>query len=54
MANFKLPVTSVPDWAIGVPEEQWKEDLLERIRQRQKPDIQNDEENSTAAVDKQC
>uniref|UniRef100_A0A8D8GXE5 Male-enhanced antigen 1 n=1 Tax=Culex pipiens TaxID=7175 RepID=A0A8D8GXE5_CULPI len=54
MANFKLPVTSVPDWAIGVPEEQWKEDLLERIRQRQKPDIQNDEENSTASVDKQC
>lgn len=35
MADFKLPNTSVPQWAVGVPEECWKEELLQRIRQRQ-------------------
>uniref|UniRef100_A0A1Q3FI65 Male-enhanced antigen 1 n=1 Tax=Culex tarsalis TaxID=7177 RepID=A0A1Q3FI65_CULTA len=53
MANFKLPVTSVPDWAIGVPEDQWKGNLLERIRQRQQSEIQNNEENPTNAVNTQ-
>lgn len=37
MANFQLPNLAVPDWAAGVPEERWKEELLQRIRQR-KPD----------------
>ncbi|XP_053672623.1 uncharacterized protein LOC128722954 isoform X2 [Anopheles nili] len=39
MAGIKLPTTAVPDWAHGVPEEEWKENLLQRIRQRQQPDV---------------
>ncbi|XP_050101248.1 male-enhanced antigen 1 [Anopheles aquasalis] len=38
MAGIKLPTTAVPDWARGVPEEEWKENLLQRIRQRQQPE----------------
>ncbi|XP_055917692.1 uncharacterized protein LOC129949966 [Eupeodes corollae] len=34
MAGITLPNVAIPDWAQGVPEERWKEDLLERIRQR--------------------
>ncbi|XP_013111116.1 uncharacterized protein LOC106089706 [Stomoxys calcitrans] len=34
MANFTLPNIGVPSWAEGVPEERWKEELLQRIRQR--------------------
>ncbi|XP_067625941.1 uncharacterized protein [Eurosta solidaginis] len=34
MANITLPNAVVPDWAAGVPEERWKEELLERIRRR--------------------
>ncbi|XP_052896591.1 male-enhanced antigen 1 [Anopheles moucheti] len=39
MAGIKLPTTAVPEWARGVPEEEWKENLLQRIRQRQQPDV---------------
>uniref|UniRef100_A0A182W9W4 Menorin-like domain-containing protein n=1 Tax=Anopheles minimus TaxID=112268 RepID=A0A182W9W4_9DIPT len=39
MAGIKLPTTAVPDWARGVPEEEWKENLLQRIRQRQQTDV---------------
>lgn len=35
MAGFKLPNSSVPEWAVGIPEDHWKEELLQRIRQRQ-------------------
>ncbi|XP_065079013.1 uncharacterized protein LOC135701996 [Ochlerotatus camptorhynchus] len=35
MAGFKLPNSSVPEWAVGIPEDRWKEELLQRIRQRQ-------------------
>uniref|UniRef100_A0A182F4G0 Male-enhanced antigen 1 n=1 Tax=Anopheles albimanus TaxID=7167 RepID=A0A182F4G0_ANOAL len=38
MAGIKLPTTAVPEWARGVPEEEWKENLLQRIRQRQQPE----------------
>jgi len=31
MSGFLLPITSIPSWAIEIPEEQWKEHLLERI-----------------------
>lgn len=40
MAGFTLPNMSVPEWADGVPEEHWKEELLQRIRQR-KPTTDN-------------
>ncbi|XP_058454633.1 uncharacterized protein LOC131432407 [Malaya genurostris] len=33
MAAIQLPNLSVPDWATGIPENAWKEDLLLRIRQ---------------------
>uniref|UniRef100_A0A1S4GX84 Male-enhanced antigen 1 n=2 Tax=Anopheles gambiae TaxID=7165 RepID=A0A1S4GX84_ANOGA len=39
MAGIKLPTTAVPEWARGVPEEEWKENLLQRIRQRQQTDV---------------
>lgn len=35
MANISIPTMSIPDWAQGVSEDKWKEDLLDRIRQRQ-------------------
>lgn len=34
MAGIKLPSISVPQWAQGIPEESWKEELLRRIRER--------------------
>ncbi|GAB0087192.1 uncharacterized protein DMENIID0001_014720 [Sergentomyia squamirostris] len=34
MAGFTLPATAIPTWAQGVSENQWKEDLLKRIRDR--------------------
>lgn len=37
MSNITLPNAVVPEWANGVPEERWKEELLERIRQRGVP-----------------
>uniref|UniRef100_A0A1A9WEW7 Male-enhanced antigen 1 n=1 Tax=Glossina brevipalpis TaxID=37001 RepID=A0A1A9WEW7_9MUSC len=33
MAGFNLPNAVVPDWAIGVSEDLWKEELLKRIRE---------------------
>uniref|UniRef100_A0A182KDA4 Male-enhanced antigen 1 n=1 Tax=Anopheles christyi TaxID=43041 RepID=A0A182KDA4_9DIPT len=41
MAGIKLPTTAVPEWARGVPEEEWKENLLQRIRQRQQTDVED-------------
>lgn len=39
MANFALPQSAFPAWATAVPEEQWKQQLLERIqRLQQQPD----------------
>uniref|UniRef100_A0A1A9ZEU6 Male-enhanced antigen 1 n=1 Tax=Glossina pallidipes TaxID=7398 RepID=A0A1A9ZEU6_GLOPL len=34
MANFNLASTAVPEWATGVSEDSWKEELLQRIRER--------------------
>lgn len=34
MATIKLPNTAIPNWAKDVPEESWKNDLLQRIRDR--------------------
>ncbi|XP_022913495.1 male-enhanced antigen 1 [Onthophagus taurus] len=31
MLNFTLPASSIPDWAVNVPEEQWKEHLMKRL-----------------------
>lgn len=36
MAGIKLPTTAMPPpWAQGIPEEKWKEELLEKIRKKQ-------------------
>lgn len=35
MANFALPLSAIPDWASAVPEEQWKQQLLDRIQRLQ-------------------
>lgn len=32
MSNFTLPSTSIPQWANAVPEELWKENLIERLK----------------------
>lgn len=32
MSNFTLPSTSIPPWANSVPEEMWKENLMDRLR----------------------
>ncbi|XP_035916633.1 male-enhanced antigen 1 isoform X4 [Anopheles stephensi] len=50
MAGIKLPTTAVPEWARGVPEEEWKENLLQRIRQRQQPDVDDGCSTSFTAV----
>lgn len=34
MSNFTLPPTSIPAWANSVPEEMWKENLMDRLRNR--------------------
>ncbi|XP_054742975.1 uncharacterized protein LOC129247728 [Anastrepha obliqua] len=46
MANITLPNAVVPDWAAGVPEERWKEELLQRIRQREESSAGITEERS--------
>lgn len=44
MNNFKLPPSSIPVWARDIPEDQWKEDLLQKIRIRQNPIAKESEE----------
>lgn len=39
MANFTLPSSSIPDWAANIPEEQWKEQLINRIQSLQENKI---------------
>ena len=34
MANVSLPSINIPDWARSIPEERWKDEFVERIRQR--------------------
>lgn len=40
MADFALPASAIPDWASEVPEEQWKQQLLDRIQRLQQGDGQ--------------
>lgn len=35
MATFTLPVTAIPEWAKTISEEQWKEQLIGRIKEMQ-------------------
>ncbi|XP_070162961.1 male-enhanced antigen 1 [Polyergus mexicanus] len=39
MASVTLPETSIPQWASAILEEQWKEQLLVRIKQMQNKDL---------------
>ncbi|KAL5279345.1 hypothetical protein ACFFRR_003747 [Megaselia abdita] len=34
MSTIKLPNAAIPNWAKDIPEESWKNDLLQRIRER--------------------
>ncbi|XP_055387977.1 uncharacterized protein LOC129616377 [Condylostylus longicornis] len=34
MAHITLPLSAIPEWAHEISENQWKEDLLNRIRQQ--------------------
>ncbi|XP_001602458.1 male-enhanced antigen 1 [Nasonia vitripennis] len=36
MASFTLPTTAIPDWANSISEDQWKEQLIHRIKEIQK------------------
>lgn len=38
MASITIPETSIPQWASTISEEQWKEQLLIRIKQMQNKD----------------
>ncbi|XP_031624023.1 male-enhanced antigen 1 [Contarinia nasturtii] len=35
MANFQIPTSNIPTWAQGDLDEKWKDDLLQKIRERQ-------------------
>lgn len=35
MASFSLPTTAIPEWANSVSEEQWKDQLIDRIKEIQ-------------------
>lgn len=48
MAQISIPPMAIPEWAQGVSEDKWKEDLLERIRQRQLQRNQNNVDSSSA------
>lgn len=39
MATFTLPTTAIPEWAASISEEQWKEQLIDRIKEMQNRDI---------------
>ena len=41
MAKIQLPMLSIPEWAKEIPEEKWKEDLLQKIRNRDISDSKN-------------
>lgn len=34
MANFTLPSSSIPEWAANIPEDQWKQKLIDRIQNK--------------------
>ncbi|XP_015609096.1 male-enhanced antigen 1 [Cephus cinctus] len=38
MASFTLPTTAIPEWANTVSEEQWKQQLIDRIKEMQNRD----------------
>lgn len=38
MASFTLPNTAIPEWANSVSEEQWKQQLIDRIKEMQNRD----------------
>lgn len=42
MANFTIPTSNIPAWAQGDSDDRWKDDLLNRIRQRQVQPNQSD------------
>ncbi|XP_051174848.1 male-enhanced antigen 1 [Leptopilina boulardi] len=39
MASFSLPNTAIPEWANTVSEEQWKEQLMDRIKTMQRNNL---------------
>lgn len=42
MANFSIPTSNIPAWAQDDADDRWKDDLLNRIRQRQVQSSQSD------------
>lgn len=51
MNNFKLPPSSIPVWARDIPEDQWKDDLLQKIRLRQNPSSNGDDAACSSSMD---
>lgn len=41
MASITIPEACIPQWANAISEEQWKEQLLIRIKQMQNKDLQS-------------
>lgn len=42
MANFSIPTSNIPAWAKDDTDDRWKDDLLNKIRQRQGQNSQTD------------
>lgn len=38
MAGFQLPVANIPDWAQQIPEDQWKQRLVDKLTSPAKTD----------------
>jgi len=38
MAGFQLPVANIPDWAQRIPEDQWKQQLVDKLTSPAKTD----------------
>lgn len=38
MAHITLPASSIPEWAAKIPEENWKQELMQRIEHIKKFD----------------
>lgn len=36
MLNFTLPASSIPEWASNIPEQEWKDHMLEKIQAKTK------------------
>ena len=54
MAGFQLPVANIPDWAQQIPEDQWKQRLVDKLSspaKTERPTSRGKSKHSSAATD---